>query len=66
MSKIGFNLGSDLVEGPEEKAGQHDTDHSKLEKLLMGIFNVPDWQIDLEHSLFWACVFNTQHKVNEC
>jgi hypothetical protein len=66
MSKIGFNLTSGPTEEIQEEVGPPTVEADVIENMLKELFTVPDWQVDFEKSLFWACVFNTQNKVNEC
>jgi len=64
MSKIGFNLSHDIDEGLDGvETALNDLLTSEL---ISGILNPPEWQVAYEQTLFWACVFNTHHKVNQC
>jgi hypothetical protein len=64
MNRIGFNLSRNSDGTTDAEAPLIDSD--TFEDMVMGLFNPPPWQIELEHTLFWATLFNTQHKVNEC
>jgi hypothetical protein len=69
MSKIGFNLShgmDDPLDGLEEIDVETALNDLLANKLIADILNPPEWQIDYEQTLFWAVVFNTHHKVNQC
>jgi hypothetical protein len=69
MSKIGFNLSHDLddpLDGLEESDMETVLNDLLSNELIAEILNPPEWQMAYEQTLFWACVFNTHHKVNQC
>ena len=68
MSKIGFNLTPDIEDANEGIEDIEDIDLNELliNEFLTGIFNPPEWQDAYEQTLFWAVLFNTHHKVNQC
>jgi hypothetical protein len=69
MSKIGFNLSRDAddgLDGLEDKGLKAALNDLLSNELIAEILNPPEWQIDYEQTLFWAVVFNTHHKVNQC
>jgi hypothetical protein len=67
MSKIGFNLSHDT---DDPSATDLDellrNDEPLVNELIAGILNPPEWQVDYEQTLFWAVLFSTHHKVNQC
>tara|TARA_Y100000034_G_C6693389_1_gene305411 strand:+ start:165 stop:371 length:207 start_codon:yes stop_codon:yes gene_type:complete len=68
MSKIGFDLTPDIEDVSEgiESGEEVDLNELLVNELLAGILNPPEWQIAYEQTLFWAVLFNTHHKVNQC
>jgi len=61
-NKIGFKPEGETSELPELPTDPV-LQEAMLEELLKGLFKPPEWQEAYEQSLFWAAVFNTEHKV---
>jgi hypothetical protein len=69
MSKIGFNLGTygkDEFQTDLDDIEPGGTAEGLINEFIAGILNPPEWQVAYEQTLFWAVLFNTHHKVNQC